>query len=84
MQGVKSLAAGRSRTRPRADAGEQVLRVLPRIAAGRSRSGPVGAQGVPLTPGRSLAVDASYHSLGTPVFVAAPDLAVGRRARSAG
>ena len=33
--------------------------------------GPVGAQGVSLTPGRSLAVDPSYHALGTPVFVAA-------------
>lgn len=35
--------------------------------------GPVGAQGVALTPGRSLAVDAIYHKLGTPVFVAAPE-----------
>ncbi|HXG80075.1 MAG TPA: 3D domain-containing protein, partial [Methyloceanibacter sp.] len=34
--------------------------------------GPVGAQGAPLTPGRSLAVDAAYHALGTPIFVAAP------------
>lgn len=33
--------------------------------------GPVGAQGVQLTPGRSLAVDRSYYSLGTPVWVAA-------------
>ncbi len=31
---------------------------------------------MPLTPGRSLAVDAAYHRLGTPVFVAAPELAV--------
>ena len=54
------------------------LTSLPRIAARRRPArGPVGAQGVPLTPGRSLAVDASYHALGTPIFVAAPDLAVG-------
>jgi membrane-bound lytic murein transglycosylase A len=33
--------------------------------------GPVGAQGVALTPGRSIAVDPSYHALGTPVFVVA-------------
>ncbi len=39
------------------------------------RDGPLGAQGVPLTPGRSLAVDAAYHALGTPIFVTAPDLA---------
>jgi membrane-bound lytic murein transglycosylase A len=50
------------------------FRELPRAEAGE---GPVGAQGVPLTTGRSLAVDAAYHSLGTPIFVMAPDLAVG-------
>jgi len=43
---------------------------LPESEAGE---GPIGAQGVALTPGRSLAVDASYHTLGTPVFVTAPD-----------
>ena len=48
------------------------FRELPEAEAGE---GPVGAQGVPLTPGRSLAVDTAYHKLGTPVFVAAPDLA---------
>jgi membrane-bound lytic murein transglycosylase A len=36
--------------------------------------GPIGAQGVSLTPGRSLAVDPSFHALGLPVFVAAPKL----------
>ena len=36
--------------------------------------GPVGAQGVSLTPGRSLAVDTAYHKLGTPIFVDARDL----------
>ena len=38
------------------------------------KDGPVGAQGVALTPGRSLAVDASYHDLGLPIFVVAPTL----------
>jgi peptidoglycan lytic transglycosylase A len=37
-------------------------------------AGPIGAQGVALTPGRSLAVDASYHALGLPIFVEAPEL----------
>ena len=32
-------------------------------------SGPVGAQNVPLTPQRSLAVDASYFPLGIPLFL---------------
>lgn len=31
---------------------------------------PVGAQGVPLTPGRSIAVDNSLHVYGTPFFIA--------------
>ena len=42
---------------------------------GSGSSAPLGAEGVPLTPGRSLAVDAAYHRLGLPVFVTAPDLA---------
>jgi membrane-bound lytic murein transglycosylase A len=32
-------------------------------------SGPLGAQGVPLTPGRSLAVDRKFLPLGAPVWV---------------
>jgi peptidoglycan lytic transglycosylase A len=47
------------------------FRELPEKDAGE---GPVGAQGVPLTPGRSLAVDTAYHALGTPIFVTAPAL----------
>ena len=37
--------------------------------------GSLGADAVPLTPGRSLAVDAAYHRLGLPVFVTVPGLA---------
>ncbi len=36
--------------------------------------GPPGGQGVALTPGRSLAVDASIHNLGTPIWVDVPGL----------
>jgi peptidoglycan lytic transglycosylase A len=36
--------------------------------------GPLGALNVPLTPGRSLAVDTAFHTLGTPIYVAAPSL----------
>jgi membrane-bound lytic murein transglycosylase A len=39
-----------------------------------ARDGPLGASGVSLTPGRSLAIDTVYHTLGTPAFVTAPDL----------
>jgi membrane-bound lytic murein transglycosylase A len=38
-----------------------------------AREGPKGALGVPLTAGRSLAVDPRYIPLGTPVFVATTD-----------
>ncbi|MCD6075228.1 MAG: murein transglycosylase [Rhodospirillales bacterium] len=31
--------------------------------------GPIGSQGVPLTPGRSLAVDRKFHSMGMPVWL---------------
>ncbi|ODS01177.1 hypothetical protein AUC68_12470 [Methyloceanibacter methanicus] len=37
--------------------------------------GPRGADGVPLSAGRSLAVDPAYIPLGSPVFVTVPDLA---------
>lgn len=76
MQGLKSWLRAdpaRGRALMHENASYVFFRELPRAEADK---GPVGAQGVPLTPGRSLAVDASYHSLGTPVFVTAPDLAV--------
>jgi membrane-bound lytic murein transglycosylase A len=42
-------------------------------------AGPLGAQGVVLTPGRSLAVDRSFHPLGVPVWLdaTAPAAAAG-------
>jgi membrane-bound lytic murein transglycosylase A len=46
------------------------------LDAEEGRDGPLGVEGVALTPGRSLAVDASYHRLGLPVFVTVPDLIV--------
>lgn len=36
-------------------------------------AGPIGTQGVPLTPGRSLAVDPGFVPLGAPVFIATRD-----------
>lgn len=39
-----------------------------------ARDGPLGAAGVSLTPGRSLAIDTAHHGLGTPVFVTTADL----------
>ncbi len=37
--------------------------------AEHNNSGPLGALGVPLTPGRSLAIDKSYIGLGTPIYL---------------
>jgi membrane-bound lytic murein transglycosylase A len=39
--------------------------------------GPVAAAKVPLTPGRSLAVDRLLHSFGSPLFISAPHTADG-------
>jgi membrane-bound lytic murein transglycosylase A len=41
-------------------------------AVGEPRLGAKGAQGVPLTPKASLAVDTRSHGLGTPLYVAGP------------
>jgi membrane-bound lytic murein transglycosylase A len=41
---------------------------------GDEAGAPLGALNVPLTPGRSLALDPSYHALGTPVYVSAPTM----------
>lgn len=44
------------------------------MPAGQSGGGPVAAAKVPLTPGRSLAVDRSLHTFGTPVYVQADEV----------
>jgi membrane-bound lytic murein transglycosylase A len=41
---------------------------------GDEAGAPLGAINVALTPGRSLALDPSFHWLGTPVYVSAPTL----------
>lgn len=35
---------------------------------------PLGANRIPLQPGRSLAIDTSYYALGTPIYVDAPEI----------
>ena len=59
--------------------GRQVMRknasyVFFRALEGSEGQSALGVMGTPLTPGRSLAVDAGVHSLGTPVYVVAPEL----------
>ncbi len=36
--------------------------------------GPLGVMQIPLTEGRSLAVDGGYHAIGMPVYVSAPEI----------
>lgn len=44
---------------------------------GPEASSALGAENIPLSDGRSLAVDTAYHALGTPIFVSAPSLGDG-------
>jgi membrane-bound lytic murein transglycosylase A len=64
------------------DAAREVRRtnrsfVFFRITGLGSEEEPIGSQGVPLTPGRSLAVDKALHVYGTPFFIEA-ELPLGR------
>jgi membrane-bound lytic murein transglycosylase A len=45
-----------------------------RELAGNEAESPLGALSIPLSEGRSLAVDTAFHALGTPIYVAAPSL----------
>jgi membrane-bound lytic murein transglycosylase A len=74
MEGVKSWLRA-DPGRGRALMQENRSYVFFRALDGEGRDGPLGAEGVPLTPGRSLAVDTEYHRLGLPVFVTVPGLA---------
>lgn len=41
---------------------------------GDEAKGAMGVLGIPLQPGRSLAVDTAFHAIGTPVYVSSPSL----------
>jgi membrane-bound lytic murein transglycosylase A len=45
-----------------------------RIMAGAEADSPVGVMHIPLTTGRSLAVDTGFHVIGTPIYVVSPTL----------
>ncbi len=45
-----------------------------RELTGAAAGGPLGVHDMPLTPGRSLAVDTSFHDLGLPIHIVAPTL----------
>jgi membrane-bound lytic murein transglycosylase A len=74
-----SMGALKNWLRADPERGKQVMwhnasYVFFRELKGAEAKGPMGAMQVPLTPGRSLAVDPAYHTLGLPIFVSAEDM----------
>ena len=63
------LAGGEPRAGARGHARERVLRLLPLAREGQAADGPVGAQGVALTAGRSLAVDRRFVPMTVPIWL---------------
>jgi peptidoglycan lytic transglycosylase A len=62
-----------------AQRGREVMRqnksyVFFRELKGSEGESPLGTQDIPLSDGRSLAVDTAFHAIGTPVYVSAPTL----------
>jgi membrane-bound lytic murein transglycosylase A len=51
---------------------------------GEEARGPLGVLSIPLVAGRSLAVDAGTHAIGTPVYVSAPALTHASRTKKGG
>jgi membrane-bound lytic murein transglycosylase A len=71
MPGIRSwLATHPQRLREVLDANPSVV-FFQEQPLGDPALGPRGAQGLPLTPGRSIAVDPAYIPLGSPVYLAA-------------
>jgi membrane-bound lytic murein transglycosylase A len=70
MQGIKAwVAANPLRLRELLDANPSYV-FFKEEKIGDPQKGPKGAMGLALTPGRSIAVDPQYLSLGVPVFLA--------------
>jgi len=73
MQGIKAWgAANPAKLNALLDQNPSYVffRELPQNGANRASDGPIGALGVALTPGRSIAVDPRYIPMGAPVFLA--------------
>lgn len=51
---------------------------------GEEAQGPLGVLSIPLVAGRSLAVDAGAHAIGTPVYVSSPALTHASRTKKGG
>lgn len=69
MQSIRTwLEANPDRAQPLMWRNESFI-FFQEVAAARPDLGPRGAQNVPLTPGRSLAVDRAFYALGTPIWL---------------
>jgi membrane-bound lytic murein transglycosylase A len=69
MQSIRAWLAAASPERARALMDENPSYVFFRAVPARPDQGPTGAQGVPLTPMRSIAVDRTEIPLGSPVWI---------------
>lgn len=69
MQWIRSYFAANPQDVGRVTANNDSYIFFREIEVTDPRLGPVGAQGVALTPGRSLAIDRAYHTLGTPIWL---------------
>ena len=71
---LKALASWLKQDRKRAEnvLWENKSFVFFRELKGQEAEGAMGVLGIPLQPGRSLAVDTAYHAIGLPVYVSAP------------
>ncbi|MEP9365732.1 MltA domain-containing protein [Xanthobacter sp. VNH20] len=72
-----SMAAIRAYIEQNPQAGTDLMRenrsfVFFRAVPLAADAGALGAQGVPLTAGRSIAIDRALHAYGTPIFIDAP------------
>ncbi|WP_246135408.1 murein transglycosylase A [Pararhodospirillum oryzae] len=78
-----SMPAIRAWLRTHPEEGRALMRDNPRYIFFRfvNEDGPIGAQGVPLTAGRSLAVDRDHIPLGAPVWLDTTDAHGGRVSR---
>lgn len=69
MQSIRAWLAAHPTERDAVLAGNPSYVFFRVLEGGDPALGPPGAQNVPLTPGRSLAVDPDFHALGVPVWL---------------
>jgi membrane-bound lytic murein transglycosylase A len=73
---LKALAAWLKADRKRGEGvmWENKSYVFFRELQGAEAEGAMGVLGIPLQPGRSLAVDTAFHDIGMPIYVTSPEL----------